>query len=258
MNAAATFSRTAPGLGADETLVQRGRIASVDVLKGSEKDIRKMQVRLPEVFLVHQVKSSWRLGESNPIHEIRTIRSVDDVPTAAVSNVRHALTLQPQSPDDTGKKALLEDLEAGTLEGAALDFAPILLLFTEAHKSNYSFKLAGVRWANTPDAMLVLRYRQIGGDGVFTEFRDRSEQRHPAQGEIWLRQSDLLPLKVTLITEEVLSVHYILRNEAEVNYTPTPYGLAPSTVIHQQFLNQDLLVQNRFRYSDYSGRQAIP
>ena len=39
---------------------------------------------------------------------------------------------------------------------------------------------------------------------------------------------------------------YILRNEAEVNYTPTRFGLAPSTVIHRQFLNQDLLVENRF------------
>jgi hypothetical protein len=132
-----------------------------------------------------------------------------------------------------------------------------MLLFTEARQANYTFSYAGL---NKIDAQptLVLRYKQVAGDQAFTEFRDRSEKRHPVEGDIWFRQSDLLPLRITLIAEEVLSVRYILRNEAEVNYTPTKFGLVPAIVIHRQFLNRDLLVENKFSYSDYTGPVAIP
>ena len=256
-NAAATFSRTAPGVGATELLVQRGRVASVDVLKGSTREIKKMEVHLPEQFVSHQVSSSWSLSAKGPIHEVRTIRTMDFTPVDLAHAARHALTLGLQAPDDDTKKKLLEDLEGGTLQGAVADFVPILLLFTEARQADYTFSYAG---RNKIDAepMLVIRYKQVAGAQAFTEFRDRSEKRHPAEGDIWFRQSDLLPLRITLSAEEVLSVRYILRNEAEVDYTPTKFGLAPATVIHRQLLNEDLLVENKFSYSDYTGPVAIP
>ncbi len=256
-NTAATFSRTAPGLGASELLVQRGRVASLDVLKGSAREIKKMEVHLPEQFASHRVASSWGLSAAGPVHEVRTVRTIDYTPVDAARTARHAMTLGLQEPDDATKKKLLEDLEGGTLQGAVADFVPMMLLFTEGRQINYTFSYAG---PNKIDAepMLVLRYKQVAGDQAFTEFRDRSEKRHPAEGDIWFRQSDLLPLRITLSAEEVLSVRYILRNEAEVNYTPTKFGLAPSTVIHRQFLNQDLLVENTFSYSDYTGPVAIP
>ena len=137
------------------------------------------------------------------------------------------------------------------------DFVPLMLLFTEGRQANYAFSYAGQNKIDG-EPMLVLRYKHVAGDEAFTEFRDRSEKRYPAEGDIWFRQSDLLPLRITLSTEEVLSVRYILRNEAEVSYTPGKFGLAPATVTHRQFLNQDLLVENKFTYSDYTGPVAIP
>ncbi len=256
-NTAATFARTAPGLGASELLVQRGRVASVDILKGSAREIKKVEVHLPEAFSSHRVASSWGLSATGPIHEVRTIRTVDYTPVDVMHETRHALTLGLQAPDDDTKKRLLENLEGGTLQGAIADFVPILLLFTEVRQANYTFSYTGQNKIEA-EPMLVLKYKQIGGDQAFTEFRDRSEQHHPAEGDIWFRQSDLLPLRITLSAEEVLAVRYILRNEAEVNYTPTKFGLAPAAVIHRQYLNQDLLVENKFSYSDYTGPVAIP
>jgi hypothetical protein len=43
-----------------------------------------------------------------------------------------------------------------------------------------------------------------------------------------------------------------------VIYCPTPFGLAPSTVLHRQYLNEDLLVENSFRYSAYNGKAWLP
>jgi hypothetical protein len=261
-NTAATFSRTAPGLGANELLVQRGRVASLDVLKASfspssGREIKKIKVHIPEEFATHRVSSSWGLSAAGPIHEVRTVRTLDDTPVEAAKTARHALTLGLQAPDDATKKKLLEDLERGILQGAIADFVPIMLLFTEARQANYTFLDAGQNKIDT-EPVLVLRYKQVAGDRAFTEFRDRSEKRHPAEGDIWFRQSDLLPLRITLSAEELLSVRDILRNEAEVNYTPSSFGLAPATVIHRQYLNRDLLVENIFSYSDYTGRAVIP
>jgi hypothetical protein len=262
-SAAATFSRTAPGLGASELLVQRGRVASVDVLKGSfspasGREIKKMKVRLPEQYASHRVSSAWGLSAAGPIHEVRTIRTLDDNPVEATRAARHALTLGLQTPDDDTKKKLLEDLEDGTLQGAVADFVPLMLLFTEGRQARITRSVMPGQNKIDGEPMLVLRYKQVAGDEAFTEFRDRSGKRYPAEGDIWFRQSGLLPLRITLSTEEVLSVRYILRNEAEVSYAPRKFGLAPATVIHRQFLNQDLLVENKFTYSDYTGPVAIP
>ena len=117
-NAAATFARTAPGLSADELLEQRGRIASLQVLKGSARDIKKLDVQLPSEFVLHRVESSWTLGTASPLHEARTVRTIDSSPVHPSHEARHALTLGLQSPDDDSKKKTLEQLEGGRLQGA--------------------------------------------------------------------------------------------------------------------------------------------
>lgn len=247
-NASATFARTGPGLGAREFLSQRGR--RLEILPG--KTEARNQVKLPADFSKHEVESAWSLAGTGSLHEVREIKSIDSAPPSA--EVRHAMTLDGRS-DVT--KVLLEDLEHGKLEGAATDFVPLLLLFGTAKQSKFEFRAAGRKKLDGVP-MWVLRYRQTGGDDVFTEFRDRSEEHHPAEGEIWFRKEDLLPVRVTMAVEEVLSVHYILRNEAEVNYTPSPFGLAPATVVHRQYLNRDLVIENRFRYTDLTGRPIHP
>jgi len=232
-------------------------MASLEVLKGTGRELTKVEVSIPEEFNAHTVESAWSLGDTATLHERRVPRRIDDLAVSKTMPARHALTLGLQSPDDDIKKSLLEDLEHGQMEGAATDFVPLLLLFTRARQNNYEFRDSGRRKIQG-EPMLVLRYRQVAGEDAFTEFRDNSEQRHPAQGEIWFRETDCLPLRITLNSEEALSVKYVLRNEAEVNYTPTRFGLAPATVIHRQFLNRDMLVENVFRYSDYSGRTVSP
>lgn len=248
-HAAETFARTAPGLGARELLSQRGRRMSFIKGKSELRD----QFVLADDFEKHEVDSAWHLTESGALHEVREIRLIDAAPPDA-GEVRHTLTLGGNAPET---KILLEDLEHGRLEGAATDFVPILLLFETARQPNYEFGPPG-RHKLGKTAAWVLHYRQIAGDDTFTEFRDRSEVRRPAEGEIWFRQSDLLPVRVTMAIEEVLSVRYILLNEARVDYTPSPFGLAPAIVLHRQYLNRDLVTENRFRYTDLTGRPIQP
>jgi hypothetical protein len=261
--ASATFARSAPGLTARETLTQRGRQGSMEIAGRGRVQYRNF--RIPPGFRIHEVVSDYSLGQVGTppvIHEVRTAVMVDGAPVHNDAEVRHALTLGLKSPDDETKKKLLENLEHSQLTGAVTDFGPVLLLFTAARQSHYRFVYQGARGSDPEnlagELFFVVHYQQISGMEGVTEFRARAEERHPAEGEIWLRQSDLLPLRVTVNTAEVLSKKYTLRNDAEVNYQPTPFGLAPASVIHKQFLNGDLLVENNFRYSDYHGPTPNP
>jgi hypothetical protein len=250
--ASATFARSAPGLTAREALTQRGRQGAMEIAASG----RYKNFTIPPGFRIHEVISDYSLGQigAPPVmHEVRTVVTMDGMPIHGDAESRHTLTHGLKSPDDETKKKLLENLEHSQLTGAVTDFGPVLLLFTAARQKNYTFAFEGPgNLDNEP--FLIVHYQQTSGAQGVTEFRARAEERHPAEGEIWMRRKDLLPLRITVHTAEVLSRKYTLRNAAEVNYQPTSFGLAPATVIHKQSLNGDLLVENNFSYSDYHGR----
>ncbi len=257
---AGLFARTAPLLGARETLEQRARRGDMQVLRrGRNHELKEIAFQIPEFFDTHEVVSDYTMGSagtSGGFHEIRRTLEIDKVAPAPGSQPRHALTLGVDAENDA-KKRRLESLELERLEGAATDFGPLLLLFTEARQRDTKFS-AGGRGSVAGENGWVLRYRQTAGAASVTEFRNSREVKHMPEGQVWFRERDLLPLRITLNTEEMLTPKYILRNEAEVEYRPTPFGLAPQLVTHRQYLNDELLVENRFRYSDYRGLEIQP
>jgi len=257
------FSHTAPELGAREVLSQRARHGDMKVLRrGRHNELKKITFSLPDQFTTHEIVSDYRLGPAGPaggFHEIRTILTIDHAsPAASSAEVRHAMTLGLNDPDDSTKKELLESLELERLQGAAADFGPILLLFTAARQHGSRFTTAGRHALPSGAAAWVLNYRQTGGNAAMTEFRSNAAVKHVPEGQIWFREEDLLPIRITLNADELVAPKYSLRNEAEVDYQPTRHGLAPRAVTHRQYVNEDLLVENRFTYSDYRGVEMAP
>jgi hypothetical protein len=88
-------------------------------------------------------------------------------------------------------------------------------------------------------------------------FNQRTEDREKTEGQIWLRTRDLLPLRITMNTELLISKKDTVRTEATLDYVPGTYGLVPLSVSQRQFLNADLLVENDLRYADFK-RPALP
>lgn len=258
-NTAATFAANAAGLTATETLDQRGRRGFIRVLRGEKNTIKKLDVKLPADFRTHHVVSSYALleiGEKSVLHEIRLITAIDGKQVSPDDEFRQVLTDGLQSSDDLTKRNMLEDLERNQLEGAATDFGQLILLFQRGFQKDYDFSLAGVRRRGDESA-LVVSYRQIAGPQGLTLFNDRTEEREPASGEIWFRGQDLLPVHITLDAEKKLSKKYTIRTAATVDYTPSPFGLVPESVIHRQLLHSGaftdrLMVENDFHYTNFS------
>ncbi len=259
-NAAATFSRTVPSLRATERLVQHGRTGEMEFSgRGRNNELRGVSLTLPEEFQSHEIVSAYSFGSragGGGFHEIRRVLTLDGKKPEP-GEVRHAMTMGLTRAEDGAKKEILEELEQSRLVGAAADFGPMLLLFTESGQRNYRFKAAGADKVGKEPAW-ILGYQQASGPGAVAEFRDRGEILHAARGRIWFRQSDLLPFRITFEADEMVAPKFLLRNEADITYQPTPFGLAPQLILHRQFLNRDLLVENRFSYDAYTVRGIIP
>ena len=138
-------------------------------------------------------------------------RSTKSVPLSALTAIsshpeneaRHALAIGIQSPDDELKHRLLENFERNRLEGAVTDFGQLILLFTAAAQSNYRFVVGKERLLHAMP-MIALEYKQISGAAGLTVFHERAMDVRTTEGEIWLRDSDLVPLRITMFTEKPL------------------------------------------------------
>lgn len=251
---AAVFSHSAPGLLAREDLHQRGRRGLISLPpRDSRDEPENASVKLPQSFHIHDVISDYsfaQMGKEGVIHEIRAVLAIDGRAVSRERDARRALILGFQSPGDDLRLRLLEKFEHSRLEGAVTDFGQTILLFAGAAQRNYRFTRGSDRLFGK-EPVAVVAYDQIAGDSGLTVFHERTGSVRSARGEIWLRRSDLLPLRITMFTDATLPGELTVRDQAVIDYTPTPFGLAPLHIRHMQFLNSDLVVENDLRYSGY-------
>jgi hypothetical protein len=252
--AAAIFARSAPGIIARERLEQRGRRGSVQVLEQHAKEQDgNIKVKLPPQFHTHVVISDYgfaEIGKTRAIHEIRSILTIDGRTISPAGEARHALAIGIQSEDDELKHRLLENFERNRLEGAVTDFGQLILLFTGAARPHYTFKIGHERRLKGVQ-MIALEYTQTSGATGLTVFHERTMNVRSTHGEIWLRTEDLLPMRIIMDAETPVTGTLRVRDNAVVDYTPTPFGLAPAHIHHMQYLGPDLLVENDLQYSGY-------
>ncbi len=189
------------------------------------------------------------------LHEFRQIVSVDGRQIASADNARETLVAGLRSDDDRVRKRMLERFEAHGLRGAATDFGQILLLFTRTRLPDYEFAWAGSEMSGQ-DAVRVLAFKQRSGDASVMIVDRRKAVHQPLEGRIWIRQRDLLPLRIALSTVRK-DGQSVIRDEATVQYVMSPLGyLAPASVLHRELNGSSVVVENRFEYSAFQMFKA--
>lgn len=240
------FRRNAPQLIAEETLEQRS-------LKPPPRFHRRGEAQEPQyqtrVIVSEYTYSSFKQSPE-AIHEFRQVISVDGKAIRTPEEARHAMSLELRSDDERARKRMLEDFQRLGLEGAVEDFGQMILLFTKRQIPYYEFRQAGTERIGA-DETEVTQYRQVGGKDTFLVFQGRKAVREKLSGEIWLRKSDGLPLRLSM-RSSWLDHKHTRRHEAVVEYTPTPFGIiVPASVKHSEFLDDHLITENLFRYSTF-------
>lgn len=102
--------------------------------------------------------------------------------------------------------------------------------------------------------MRIFHYKQLDGPEAMTVFEaNRNDQvrRLRADGEIWVRAENDMPMRVTMAASEGESGAG-LREEATVDYAMSPYGaLLPTQTLHRELHDGKLAAENKFTYTDF-------
>ena len=253
---AEVFARVAPNMLAEETLEQKA-------LKGQPRfrprigaaATAPLEPRYQTREIVSEYGYSGLRESPGMVHEFRQVISVDGRKMSTAEQARHTLALGLTSEDDRARKRMAEEFQKYGLLGAAVDFGQILLLFRKRSLDEYEFRITGSERIGADDAM-VISYRQVAGPDKFLVFEGRKSIRERLAGNIWVRRSDGLPLRISMRsswTEKRLNV----RHEATVEYASTPYGVVlPASVRHIEYRGDQLQVENVFRYSPFKRFRA--
>ncbi len=248
---AEVFESAAANLTAEEAFQQRARKAARRFrprFGAAAAQIPKPEYQTREI--VSEYGYSVLREARGQIHEFRQVVSVDGRRVANRDEARETLVKGLLSGDDRVKKRMLEKFKRHGLTQAATDFGQIILLFGRRQLGDYSFSLARSERIGA-DPVQVLGFKQTGGGGSLLIFQGRTAIHQPLEGEIWVRQPDGLPLRITLKSARQAEQVWI-RDEATVDYVMSQHGvLVPASVVHRQHAGKELVVENLFRYSTF-------
>lgn len=209
---------------------------------------------VPLEYKTLRIVSEYGFGSfqetSSGLHELRQVTAVNGKPIKDREEARKSLTLGIRSKDDAVKKAMLNELPKYGITSGVADFGQLILLFAGPRQKTFDFSITG-RTMMGADTMILVSYREKEGHESLTRFEDRKAGREAMQGEIWVREGDLLPLRVTLAIRRK-DGKFDRLDRVQVDYTQSSLGvLVPASVLHQDSANGVLLSENRFRYDDF-------
>ncbi len=245
---AQAFEKIAPQLVGRETLHQRVMAAPAHFRLRVGDAAKHSAV---PTWKEHEIVSEYAFALlGREIHELRQVTSVDGKQVAGENQAQDALAKLITGRDDERKKRALEQLQKYGLQGAATDFGQILLLFTRGNLERYEITAAGPRLLGTVPTQ-VFHYQQLDGPHALTVFHGDGTQSLSVEGEIWVREADGLPLRITMAATDS-STDKTLREEATVDYAMSEYGaLLPVETTHRELRSGVEVEENKFTYSEF-------
>jgi hypothetical protein len=188
------------------------------------------------------------LGQA--FHELRQVTYVDGKQVADERKAQDELARLITASDDERRRRSLQQLEKYGLKGGAIDFGQLLLLFSRASSERYEISYLGPRMMS-PTRLQVFRYKQIDGPQALSVYQGGQAQRLSVEGEIWVRETDGLPFRVTLSATDT-STEQTVRQEATVDYAASEFGtVLPAQASHRELRAGALVTENTFTYSAF-------
>ena len=247
---AAVFEQNAPKVLTQETLEQRAMIAQArfhPVAGAAVSAEPRMQVR--EVVSEYSV-GALKGSDSRTLVEYRQVIKVDGRPIQSAESARHALSLGVHSEDDRVRKRMLENFAKHGLVDVATDYGIILLAFSKRGQEQMKIEQGGEETLG-PETAIVLAWQQTSANSGELEFHGRQVARRALQGNLWVRKSDGLPLRVRAWVEHVEGKHKI-RDEGTVDYVMSAHGfVTPASVVHRHSVDGQLMTENSYRYQPF-------
>jgi hypothetical protein len=244
---AEVFTQLAPKIFGQEKLEQR-------CLKPTRFRARLAGAQPTPQIQTREILSEYGFAtlEDSPadVREMRQVIAVDGRQVRAPELARETLTMGLRTEGDKLKKRMLREFQSYGLQEAATDFGQMVLLFTKRKIGGFQFGFQRYDQMGA-DRVMVMGYRQTSGQDSLTVFQGREAIRASLQGEVWFRDSDGLPLRITLNSDRVDN-KLQRRHVALVDYMQSAYGvLLPVSIHYQEQIGGQLLTESIFQYSNF-------
>ena len=233
-----------------EKLTQRGRIAPprFKLRQGANpNDAPTIAYRTTE--LISEYSFGSLKGAPGELREIRLVVAVNGRPIRNQMKARLELAEGMSGDRDRLNKQMLLDMEANGMVGAATDLGQMLMLFSRA-------KLEQLEFTMLPDGQLgeeavaVLGYRQKG-ELAARVYHGKEAADMPLQGELWIRRSTGLPIRITAKGLLKEGKHTVGHSFA-VDYGLSAQGvLLPVSCTYRRMQNALLTVETVATYTDF-------
>ncbi len=245
---AAEFEKNAPQLVGREVFHQRALVTP------PRRRIRigKAVDEVPEPYWQErEIVSQYGFAVlGGAIHELRQVTYVDGKQVADERKAQDELARLITAGEDERRRRSLQQLEKYGLKGGATDFGQLLLLFNRANIERYEITYLGPRMM-APTRLDAFRYKQIDGPRALSVYQGSQAQRLNIEGEIWVRESDGSPFRVTLSATDT-SAEQSVRQEASVDYVPSEFGtVLPSKISHRELRAGAVAAENTFTYAAF-------
>ncbi len=189
------------------------------------------------------------------LHEFRQVLAVDGKPLMPESAALRKFQRILGSKDDRARSELQEDFAQANLTVTATDFGQLILLFTRVNLSKYTFERDSAALIGA-DRVIVLKFRQSAGREALRIEEAGKQVKEPLSGQLWVRESDYQPLRITLTATREQEGQEI-RDEARVDYALNAAGAAlPASVVFRRYVSNELRVENISQYSDWQPVSA--
>ncbi len=247
------FAQSASQLIAEETLTQRSaKQEKRSFFRVGQSALEPPKLVLQERELKSEFGYAQMVQDGDPVfHEARQVVSVDGKTEQPADKARRKLVSGLKSEGDEAKKNLLEDLQKHGLERSATDFSLMILLFRARNLPLLDILFGRLSNAGSEPA-LVYSFREKNGEGSFTIFNGKEMVHQKLRGEIWLRRSDGMPLRITFGAMLPLPNGAIVQDSGQVDYVRSDSGIVTPAASRYQRTDAAVLVsETLFRYSKF-------
>jgi len=237
---------SAAGWAAQETMVQKGYEETVH--HGLHVGFATEDQQKPEM-ITRELMNLYGFTSDPSIHEVREVTAVDGKPRKNDP----ALFVSAMQGKVAAHKKLMDQFEHASIDVAANDFGPLVLLFTKGQQPNYDFTFAGESLIGA-ERVLLIRYRQNTGQAALHLKEGSKDASAPLTGQIEARESDFAPLRIT-----ISSARKGVRDEAEVDYIPQGDDLVlPASIVYRRYVKDNLTAEDRSRFTGWHRVNGAP
>jgi len=248
---AQSFAEQLPNLIGSETLKQRSITYSSRMrIRIGEAALKTIQPKIKEREIQSEIGYVLR-GKDNPVWaELRKVISVDGKTVTPPKKARERLAFGIKTDDDRARLKMMEEFTHYGLDGLATDYSLTLLLFRPGEIDKMRFERKATEFSGA-DRVTSYAFARSDSDAAITVFDGKQAVRQPLRGVIWLRDGDLLPIKILLVSVLVQDKVQII-DQGTIEYAASKFGsVIPKSLNCARHINGTLILETTYSYKDF-------